>query len=299
IFQPFEQTGSTLHKSQGTGLGLSISQQIVQLMGGNICVKSAPGKGSAFWFDLSIAVVDAYSEAKAGECDRADIIGYEGLQRTILVVDQVPENCEILVNLLKPLGFRMVTAHDGKAGLKAVVTQRPDLIITAMQLPKMHGLEMVRQVRSLPNFTTIPIIASPATCSEKEHKNIEKAGCDEVVKKPIDFDQLLQSLQRLLKLIWKYAQPAEHTLRKNHSSEAQNHQFTTEWVVPSAKELGNLYKAAQGGYISEIQQEAENLKLMNSDYAPFANRLLALAQDFEDDAILGLIEQSLGASLEE
>lgn len=308
IFQPFEQTGSMLHKSQGTGLGLSISQKIVQLMGGNIHVKSTSGQGSIFWFDLAVAVVDAYGGTVAGDDGflskedeiRTDIVGYEGPQRTILAIDQVPENCEILVGLLEPLGFRMVTVSDGQAGLASVVEYSPDLIITAMQLPKMHGLEMTRRVRSLPNFAAIPIIASPATCSDSEHQSIVEAGCNDVVKKPINFDQLLHSLQRLLKLVWKYARPSECELSQNTRLETQHKPpTTTEWIVPSAQELGNLYKAAQGGYISEIQQEAEQLKLNNRDYAPFADQLLALAQDFEDDAILSLIEQSLGPSFED
>lgn len=112
IFQPFEQVGNAAHRAEGTGLGLTISRQLVQAMGGNLDVKSQLGEGSTFWFDVIVPVVTLESEFKV--IPEREIVGYKGQRRKVLVADDKAYNRLVLVNLLEPLGFDMVTVNDGR-----------------------------------------------------------------------------------------------------------------------------------------------------------------------------------------
>ena len=104
IFLPFEQVGSSARRSEGTGLGLRISQQLVEMMGSSIQVKSTPNQGSHFWFDLELPVIrDWAGMATVPDTDR--IIGYSGKQRKILVVDDKDINRAVVVEALEPFGL--------------------------------------------------------------------------------------------------------------------------------------------------------------------------------------------------
>ena len=107
IFQAFEQVGDRQRQAEGTGLGLAISQRIVQLMNGQIQVKSQPGVGSEFFFEVELAIATDWVQQNSFTTGK-QIIGYEGQRRSILVVDDRWENRAVLVNLLEPLGFQVV-----------------------------------------------------------------------------------------------------------------------------------------------------------------------------------------------
>jgi CheY-like chemotaxis protein len=126
LFRPFEQVGDAWQRAEGTGLGLAISQRLAQRMGGYIQVRSQPGVGSAFWFDL-VAPVAAEMPAKDSP-ERRTIVGYEGPRRTILIADDSTDNRSILVDLLVPLGFTVAEAADGATALARARELRPDAI---------------------------------------------------------------------------------------------------------------------------------------------------------------------------
>jgi hypothetical protein len=110
------------------------------------------------------------------------------------------------------------------------------------------------------------------------------AGCSSFFPKPIEFTALLGELQRHLELQWIY----ETTPEAAESSVVVAN--PVELVMPSPAELTTIYQAAQDGFMSDIQQEANRLKQLNPQYAPFANKLLELSQKFDDEAILNLLE---------
>lgn len=282
IFLPFEQAGKRDRNHEGTGLGLAISQQIVQKMGGSIQVKSTPGKGSSFWFEVELSVsADWLSEpAKAHQ----KVMGYQGERRKILVIDDRRENRAVVIGMLAPLGFKLAEADDGQMGLDAALQMRPDLIMTDVMMSKMSGLEMTRRLRQLPDFAKTPIIASPASLSQVDMQEAIDAGCNSFFPKPIEFTGLLSELQRHLELHWIY----------ENSPESQDPPIdvgsSADLVIPSPEELSTLYQAAKDGFMSDVQQEANRLKHLNPQYIPFANKLLELSQQFDDEGILSLLE---------
>ncbi|MCU0540733.1 MAG: ATP-binding protein [Oscillatoriaceae cyanobacterium Prado104] len=282
IFLPFEQAGKRDRNSEGTGLGLAISQQIVQQMGSSIQVCSTPGKGSSFWFEVQLPLALNWTLGQAIAHRKA--IGYQGERRKILTIDDRAENRAVLVGMLAPLGFKLAEAENGESGLEKAIQMRPDLIITDVRMADMTGLEMVRQLRQLPDFARTPIIVSPASLSQVNIQAAIDAGCDTFLPKPIELAGLLGELQKHLELHWIYENPPAATETQAVVSEI------TDWVVPPKEELAALYRAARDGFMSDVQQEANRLKQINSQYAPFANKMLELSQRFEDEMILNLIE---------
>ncbi|HEY9906209.1 MAG TPA: ATP-binding protein, partial [Thermosynechococcaceae cyanobacterium] len=186
IFLPFEQAGKRERNSEGTGLGLAISQQIIEKMGSTIHVDSKLGKGSCFWFELDLSLA---SEWRIGDAiDNQKVIGYQGDRRKILVIDDREENRLVAINMLEPLGFKLAEAADGQTALDLALQMRPDLIITDVHMAVMDGLEMTRRLRQLPDFTSTPIIASPATLSQVDMQDSIDAGCTSFFPKPLEFN---------------------------------------------------------------------------------------------------------------
>jgi len=284
IFLPFEQISSGDRNAEGTGLGLTISQKIAALMGSQIQVSSQLGQGSTFQFELTVPVGDAVAIRPAHAADARLITGYLGPRRHLLVVDDAPENCAVLVSLLEPLGFRVTTATDGKQGLEQALQQRPDLIVTDVVMPYMDGLTLTRQLRRQPAFHQVPIFAASASLSRADRQASLTAGCDQFLPKPIEMDALLSAIAHHLHLTWQYESISGTA--PPPASAAQR----SPLVVPSPDELATLYQAARGGFIDEIQQQAVALKQANTCYTAFADRIITLAQQFEADAIVQLIE---------
>ena len=282
LFLPFEQAGKRDRNNEGTGLGLAISQQIVQKMGSDIHVESVLGGGSIFWFELDLLPASEWTTQVA--IANQKIIGYQGEPLTILVIDDHEENRLVVVNMLEPLGFRMLEAGDGQAGLELAIQKCPDLIITDVHMAVMDGLEMTRNLRQLPDFATIPILASPATLSQVDVQDSLDAGCNSFFPKPIEFTGLLAELQRHLELQWICEDKSEI----NQSAVSNPDQGTL--TIPPAQELVALYHAAQGGFMTDVQQEANRLKQLAPEYVAFANRILELSQRFDEEAILQLIK---------
>jgi signal transduction histidine kinase/CheY-like chemotaxis protein len=283
IFLPFEQAGNRDRNSEGTGLGLAISQQIIEKMGSTIQVESVFGQGSIFSFELDLIPASDWIVGQA--IANQKVVGYEGDRRKILMIDDREENRLVVVNMLEPLGFQVAEADNGQAGFDITLQMRPDLIITDVHMPIMDGLEMTRRLRQLPDFATTPIIASPATLSQLDMQASLDAGCSSFFPKPIEFTGLIAELQQLLKLQWIYEIDPEAT-----QPTVSNADHFDLMMVPPGEELAALYAAAQGGFISDIQEEANRLKQLSPEYTAFANRVLELSQQFDDEAILRLME---------
>jgi signal transduction histidine kinase/ActR/RegA family two-component response regulator len=198
IFQPFEQSGSLDRRFSGAGLGLAIGKQLVELMGGNLKVTSHLGSGSIFWFDLSCPVIEIEPPL---EQKTFDII----LDRTskppqILVVDDVRENRLVLLNMLTPWGFEVLTAENGERGLEIARKTKPDLILTDLFMRVKTGFAMVRELRQIPELANLPIVAVSANNFEAVQQESKEAGCDAFLLKPIEQKQLLSILGRYLNL---------------------------------------------------------------------------------------------------
>jgi signal transduction histidine kinase len=281
IFLPFEQVGDTKRRAAGTGLGLAISRQLVELMGGEILVASEFGKGSRFWFEITLPIVDVKAQAKQ---KTQQVIGYQGERRTLLVVDDNQQNREILVNLLKLLDFNVVEAQNGQDGVSLAQEIQPDLIFMDLVMPVMTGFEAVQILRQLPEFKNTPIIANSASVFEADRQKSLRAGCNAFLPKPIEEEKLSSVLVEHLKLDWIYKEIGLETSPESQKAPS------TSMIPPPADKLDALYKLARMGNMRRIKEQATQLESLDSKYQPFASKLQELAKGFKGKQILAFIQ---------
>jgi signal transduction histidine kinase/FixJ family two-component response regulator/HAMP domain-containing protein len=281
IFFPFEQVGSL---KVGTGLGLSISRNLAEMLGTRINIESTFGKGSRFWFDLTLPKVG--TEAVVVREDRHRIVGYRGGLRRILVVDDEQRNRELIGDLLTPLGFDVFVANNAHEGLKEVTTTQPHLILMDLKMPGFGGLEAVRMVRQTlaQNDISAPrtiIIAHSASAFDTDRQESLQAGCDDFLAKPIKQQDLLDLLDRYLDMDWIYS---EERLAMQEDTNGK------EFILPSAEEMSILLNLAKSGKLRRILDRAEDLRLINQEFEPFADRLIKLAESFQEKELLAFIQ---------
>jgi PAS domain S-box-containing protein len=286
IFLPFEQVGDSSSKEEGIGLGLAITKNIVSLMGGEIFVESNLGEGSLFRIDVELPLVSVELDADLTKSP-ATIIGFEGKTRKILVVDDAFANRSVITNMLEPIGFEVSEAANGEEGIEKATQLKPDLIITNLMMPVMNGLEMTKRLRRLPECQNTLVIASSASVFEIDRRKSREAGCNDFLPKPIQSEELLEKIQSCLGVVW---------ITESTNNPIPNPEKTEPLIAPPPSELVTLYQAAQIGDIEGVEVEATRLRQLAPQYVTFANKLLQLAQEFEEQKILKLVEQYISES---
>ena len=277
LFQPFEQVADMARREGGTGLGLAISQQLVRLMGGEIAVTSEAGKGSLFCFELAVAVAVGTPASKPV---LRTITGYVGERRRLLIVDDVPQNRAMLMDMLEGIGFVVASAGNGLECLASLDSFKPDLIVMDVMMPEMDGNEATRRIRQLPQWRTIPIIAVTASASHEDELKCREAGVNAFLAKPIDHDVLLGEIGAQLSLTWHAGQAAQATDGADSAS----------LVIPPAQEIEELWHLARIGNMRTISVQADRLVTLDPAFAPFAQRLQSLAQGYHSKALLAFLE---------
>ncbi len=204
VFEAFSQADTSISRRfGGTGLGLSISARLIALMGGTLQVRSTVGQGSEFWFDLDLPVAAAppLDESPLG----ADIP--KGLR--VLVAEDHPINQVVARKLLEFLGLAVTVVDNGRQAVEACAAQRFDLVFMDIQMPELDGFAATRRIRAfeLPLQRHTPIVAMTAHAMDGYRERCVSGGMDGYVTKPVDRQQLVQEMARVLAL-WPPGQSA-------------------------------------------------------------------------------------------
>ena len=284
IFEPFEQVGEARRRSAGAGLGLAISRQLVNLMGGEIRVRSREGRGSVFWFELQLPVCE---DAVARLPANARIIGYAGPRRRILVVDDAPILREMLTQVLHSAGFEVAQASDGAEGIELASSLKPDLIVMDLTMPVMDGLQALRHIRKLPALARIPVLAASAGALPDSEVEAVAAGASGFIAKPVSAAMLLQRVGDLLELELIFG-----TKPSGAAGASANVPQGADGglVVPSAEEIEVLHKLARVGSMRDVLARARHLESLDPRYGPFAARLRGLAESYQSQALMELLD---------
>ena len=223
LFKPFQQAESgTTRKFGGTGLGLALSKRIIELMGGKIWVNSELNEGSTFAFTVKITRgadaprqhvpsapngkkirVSSVDEAVEHGYDEAPVDSFAG--KCVLLAEDVEINREIMLALLEPTGLVVDCAENGMAAVSmfSAAPERYDMIFMDLQMPEMDGYEATRNIRALsvPQAKNIPIVALTANVFREDIDKSQAAGMNGHIGKPVDIKEVLQYLNRYLKVL--------------------------------------------------------------------------------------------------
>jgi putative two-component system response regulator len=117
----------------------------------------------------------------------------------ILIVDDMPENLDILSGLLEPEGYHVETAHDGQEAVERALAEPPDLILMDVSMPRLTGLEACRQLKADPRTQLVPILLITGLGAREDRIDGIAAGCDDFLTKPVDFEQLIARTRSALR----------------------------------------------------------------------------------------------------
>ncbi|MDX2099301.1 MAG: ATP-binding protein, partial [Leptolyngbyaceae cyanobacterium bins.59] len=220
VFEAFVQSETGRKSQQGTGLGLALCRRFVQLMGGEITVKSTPNQGTTFSF--TIPFKSAVMEEVAAPLNDRQVVGLAPGQPKyrILVVDDIGVNRKLMVRWLTKIGFDVQEACNGQMAVDLWQSYAPHLIWMDIRMPVMDGLQATQKIRELEQQSTeivsqsstphLPTSSSPhppnatkiialtASVFEEERQRILAVGCDDFTGKPcpagIVFDKMAKHL---------------------------------------------------------------------------------------------------------
>jgi signal transduction histidine kinase len=293
IFMPFEQVGNSRYQAEGTGLGLAISQRLLALMGSHIQVSSQSDKGSTFWFDLELPISSEWQQA-ARLTQQGTITGFSGKKRKILVVDDRWENRSVITNLLQPIGFEVVEASNGQEGLEKTIQLQPDLIIVDLVMPVLHGFEMIRKVRQIPELKETVVIASSASVFETDQYKSLASGANEFLPKPIAVDGLMEMLKSSLKLEWEYEETGKTSQTGYHLKAPESASLASDDIIPPPEDSVLVFqRLVKKGDLDGLQEEAKKVQLLDPKYVPFSQELLRLTESFQLNEIRSFIKRYL------
>ncbi len=197
IFESFSQASLQINrKFGGTGLGLSIVKSLLELMGSRIQLESQLGKGSKFWFDLSLEVSaqDATEVAGAKQLNENEYSIFEN--RDVLVVEDNKINQMITRKILEKRNIKCQVADNGMDAIKMVESHDFDVVLMDIHMPGISGIEATQEIRKFK--PDLPIIALTAVTIEENIDEFYRVGFSEIIPKPFKTEEFFEKIHRTL-----------------------------------------------------------------------------------------------------
>lgn len=217
VFDRFYQAqGGANQPAPGTGIGLALAKELVELHRGQIELRSQVGQGSEFWVNLPLSAgvaaeltppyepqleplpaSVAWPVARQSSLTNAEI-HISNSQSRILIVEDNPDVRSYLRQELLGLGYQVLEAADGQAGLAQAQAEQPDLIISDVMMPKMDGFELARAIRADARSSHIPLILLTAKASQESRITGLETGVDAYLTKPFNARELRVRIANLI-----------------------------------------------------------------------------------------------------
>ena len=212
----------------------------------------------------------------------------------ILVVDDNPNNVEILRMRLEAHGYEVVTAADGEEGLAAVRDQLPDLLLLDIMMPKLDGIEVCRRLRADPSLPFIPIILVTAKSDPKDVVEALEAGGDEFLTKPVDHAALVARVKSMLRI-----KALQDTVQGQAAQLQEWNQKLEQRVTDQVAQLDNLGRLKRffspqlaelilaGGADDPLKSHRREVAVVFLDLRGFT----AFAETNEPEEIMGVLRE--------
>jgi signal transduction histidine kinase/CheY-like chemotaxis protein len=279
IFEPFQRGSSEgVRATPGTGLGLTITKLLTHMMGGEVQVQSSGTAGTVFLVRLFLSEV--MTEIPAAGPERR-IVDYRGPRQEVLVADDDPQHLELLRNLLRPIGFNMLLARDGKTCLQLAAESQPQLAIVDLSLPDMSGWDLARELRDVAHLERMKIMIVSANAHEYSPGGGRTH--DAFIVKPIVLHALLERVGALLHLEWIHDEHAgrgtstQATPQNRPNSRSQHH-------------LDDLYRLGRIGHVRGIEAKLREFELEDPVNEAFATELRTLIGNFDLKRYMHVLE---------
>lgn len=186
LFQPFMQLDSSFaYRQGGTGLGLAITRKLVEIMGGQVAVRSEPGLGSTFTITLPLAGEDIHNSAT--DEHEPKVADTDPAPRRVLIINDNPATLAVTVQWLGRLGYEAITASDGAAGLALAKRVHPCVVLINLDTPGLDGKKALRSLRDDPDLSVIPVFV---TATNDQRDESQASGATAYLPRPVDYDRL-------------------------------------------------------------------------------------------------------------
>ncbi len=301
LFQPFVQTQIGRAASEGTGLGLAISLKFVQLMGGELSVRSEVGCGSVFSFDIMVQIGEESRFQRKALDERRVLALKAGQPRyRILIVDDKWDNRQLLLTLLNPLGFDLREAANGQEAVEIWEVWEPHVIWLDLRMPVMDGYEAVRKIRKaekqkLRRADRMIIIAITASSLERDITVALDTGCNDFLRKPFREAEIFEMLHKHLDIQFVHEEDerpfdfAQDRLQGKGERRKGEEELMANVLDGLPDELVSRLKEAvtntSMGMVENIIAEIRELD------ATVAGGLAALADEFEYGKMLEMLQK--------
>ena len=280
LFQPFQQGQAGIQQG-GTGLGLVVSKRLVELMGSELGVESTVGQGTRFFFTLHLPPAqDEIRQERKEEWNRVVRLAPH-CQVKALIADDVPENREILSQLLQAIGVEVHLAVNGAEAVEIGQRERPDIVFMDIRMPEMDGVEAMQRLLEDPGRDSVKVVAVSASTLEHERQHYLDAGFEEFIGKPVRIDQIYRCMAHLLGVEYEYAEDAER---------AEEKPLELEKVTLPAELHDRLHAAATESNMTELRELMAEVEQLGEEGSGLAKHLRSFVGTFDIDAVLDALE---------
>ncbi len=280
LFEPFVQTQTGKILQQGTGLGLAISYRFVQLMGGQLRVKSKEGEGSHFYFEIEVQ----YSQEQTPMPKEAkSVIGLaeQSSRLKMLIIDDHQDSAQLLQDLLMSIGFDVQSTTNPQVGVTLVKSWHPQLVWMDIKMPEMDGLTATKQIKQLQNAPIVVALTAGAFANQDRQK--QEIGFDAFVSKPFQDKDIFETIRKYFKVDYIYQ---EDTTGDSATPKTEIYKLT---VMPMTW-IQELHAAA-------VRLDTEGLRILileiPEEHSELKNYLLDLHGKFRYDNIIDLTQSHL------
>ena len=199
LFNPFERFEAERSGTEGTGLGLAVVKKLVDAMGGTLGVESTPGEGSTFWFELPFCESQLEKIEKTGQMSDMEN-NQTGKTGTILYIEDNSSNVELVeqILLLQRENIHIITNTFGKEALNLALTHQPDLILLDLNLPDIHGSEVLEILKANETTKSIPVVIISADAMPQQLEKLLRSGAENYLTKPLNVVDLLQVIDEFV-----------------------------------------------------------------------------------------------------